>query len=501
MAFSCITEDDTNADNELIVDARTEKFNRIRECEARGSIWELREMALSPGGLVNAELRQRIWPLLVGLSQDEPWLEEAAKLFEPSTQFCTEPEDRERDLIRRDVSRSVLFHHSCPSPNSVMGSFDEASIESKAELSVAKLAAVLTTTISFPLTPNDDEKPHYYQGLHDLGGVLLENLEYNEVFTTAILRRLCSTHLRDNTKATFEDLKWFLSSSLMKVLSMVDPQIYQAMVESGLDGLLPLTLVKWLFTWFTHSIHGEEEASRLVDAFIASHPLLPFYVSIAFLVHPRLRREILTAEWDDPSSVNMAIHNLPMQIRSDWRNDSCYVTTQELIDTAVSIMKQVPPQLVLQMVDDPDRAGKMTLMKALPSLDTGTPDPSNSCSRAKMASGIPVLMQQAQQADMTWLKPFGPPIVHRPKAQRPATLKKRLRLLSRSTAQRLRVTIRSFVLWLPQNKLNRVALAWGTFVAIFAVCRLVFDFYLLFSSSPAPSEQSFSEAEQWAEEL
>jgi Rab-GTPase-TBC domain len=276
---------------------------------------------------------------LAGLSHDNNWLEESSKLFEPSTNACSESEDRERDLIRRDVGRSVLFHHSCPSPNSVMGSFDEQSMESKAELSTKRLAAVLTAVISVPLSPNDD-KPHYYQGLHDLGGVLLENLEYDEVLTTAILRNLCRTHLRDNTKATFEDVKWFLNSCLMKVLGIVDPPVYQALVECGLDALLPMTLVKWLFTWFTHSIHGEEEASRFVDAFIASHPLMPFYVSIAFLVHPRLRTDILTADLDDPSSMNMAIQNLPSQVKSDWKpeGDTSYVTTQELIDTAISIM-------------------------------------------------------------------------------------------------------------------------------------------------------------------
>ena len=283
---------------------------------------------------LTAELRKRIWPRLVGLTTDEPWQIETSRLFEPSGEICSELEDRERDLIQKDVRRSVLFHHSCPSPNSVMGSFDEASMESRAELSVATLASVLMATTSAPI---DGEKPHYYQGLHDLGGVLLENLHYDEVTTTAILRRLCETHLRDNTKATFEELKWFLNASLMGVLSLLDPPVYQALVESGLDALLPLTLVKWLLTWFTHSIHGEEEASRLVDAFIASHPLLPFYVSIAFLVHPKLRRDILTAEWDDPSSVNMAIQNLPSQVKSDWKTDG-EVTTQDLIETALSIM-------------------------------------------------------------------------------------------------------------------------------------------------------------------
>jgi len=413
-----------------------DKFNRIVDCllkptnrnsEGSACLWELRALALSQGGLVKGvyhvvrvycdfydgfyrqslagactdrqifshtifklsctrstipllpyrqldELRQRSWPSLVGLRQDEPWVEETTRLFDPTPVTakdvsastpgcCSEEEDRERDLIRRDVGRSVLFHHSCPSPNSVMdssgvyggGGDDAASVKSNAELSTSLLAAVLTAAISSPLpmtttstdatTTTKMEKPHYYQGLHDIGGVLLHNLGYNEVITTAILRRLLQTHLRDCCKDTFSDLQWLLQSTLLPLVQKLDPPVYEAIVLSGVP--IGSTILPWMLTWFTHSIHDEEGASRLVDAFIASHPLLPFYVSLALLMHPSLRTDLLTVDLDDPSSMHFAIQNLPSRIKSDWSHTTTsgdgddyivYVKTQDIIDTAVSIM-------------------------------------------------------------------------------------------------------------------------------------------------------------------
>jgi Rab-GTPase-TBC domain len=300
-------------------------------------------MAISPTIClsVTAELRQQIWPCLVGLHDEEPWMANTAKLFEPSTDACSESQDRERDLIRRDVGRSVLFHHSCPSPNSVMGhtSDDAPSVKSSAEYTTSTLASVLTATISAPLdADNPTDKLHYYQGLHDIGGVLLMNLGYDEVFTTAILRRLCQTHLRDCAQESFADLHWFLNACLLTVVSKVDEPVHEALLLSGVP--LLSTVLPWLLTWFTHSIHDEEESSRLVDAFMASHPLLPFYTSIALLVHPKLRNDILTTELDDPSSMHFAVQNLPSRIKSDWFPEpmGMYVSGQDLIETALSIM-------------------------------------------------------------------------------------------------------------------------------------------------------------------
>lgn len=54
MAFRSIQEEDDHFD--MTTDAKTEKYNQIRACLKNGSLWELREMALTRGGLVNRKL-------------------------------------------------------------------------------------------------------------------------------------------------------------------------------------------------------------------------------------------------------------------------------------------------------------------------------------------------------------------------------------------------------------------------------------------------------------
>lgn len=306
--------------------------------------------------IIIAELRREIWPELVGLREDEPWMEETTKLFEPPSLdedsvdgACSESEDRERDLIRRDVGRSVLFHHSCPSPVSVVSSSMDgdassptASVKSSSnpEFTTSILAAVLTATVSAPLTPNQD-RPHYYQGMHDIGGVILKIMDFDQATTTAILRRLCRSHLRDAVRENLSDLTWFLNSFLLSVLEKLDPQVHECLVLSGVP--LISTVLPWIITWFTHCLHDEEISGRMIDAFMAAHPLMPFYVSVALLVHPSFRMDILAAELDDPSSMHFAIQNLPARIRADWTieggdENEMFITAQELIDTGLTIM-------------------------------------------------------------------------------------------------------------------------------------------------------------------
>ena len=449
------------------------------------------------------ELRQKVWPSLAGLREDEPWMERTAKLFEPSSSLattaqevavCSEMEDRERDLIRRDVGRSVLFHHSCPSPNSVMGSFDTNSSagnsncvmdnttvdggssvkSSSAEHTTSILAAVLTCTISTPLTPST-EKPHYYQGLHDIGGVLLHNLDYNEVVTTAILRQLCQSHLRDCVKESFGDLQWFLDSVLMQVVAQCDVQVHEALLLSGVP--LLSTVLPWLLTWFTHSMHDEEGASRLVDAFMASHPLLPFYVSIALLVHPILREDIVSCELDDPSSMHFAIQNLPSRIQSDWAHNrgDLYVSAQALIETAISIMEHVPPQSLLQLVDDPERAERMGLMKSLSfwTLDDESSTFTSACPRAKMASGVPVLMTSQHKGEnvVPWRKSFGPPAVTIPDIPPPELDQQApKRSVFQIYRRKVRNTLRSVRRRLPRSK-------WTMFFMVYFSCVFLYGLY------------------------
>jgi len=85
-------------------------------------------------------------------------------------------------------------------------------------------------------------------------------------------------------------------------------------------------------------------AGRMLDAFVAGHPLLPFYVAVALLTHPVLKHRILNADAAN-DSIFPILKQLPFGIVSDTatpvedeHEHATTVVAQELIEDALSIM-------------------------------------------------------------------------------------------------------------------------------------------------------------------
>ena len=291
-----------------------------------------------------ASMRQSAWLALLGVLD----LEEARLLIRSNLvvgrHTSSSSTNQQTELIKNDVGRSALFRYEAVTGSLVKG-------EQQSEVLKEKLASVVNAVVSAPLS--DDSKPAlYYQGLHDVASVLLFNLNYDEVKTAALLRKLVETHLQDAVQEDFANVTILLDNVLMPYLYSVDAEIYQAIVESE----LPITnsVMPWLITLFTHDVHDTAVVSRLMDAFIASHPALPFYMAVALLVHPHLRHRVLEASFD-PGMMHMAIHELPGEIKNDFTSpmgggDEVTVTAQEVIESALNLMKQTPPEALLQFV-------------------------------------------------------------------------------------------------------------------------------------------------------
>ena len=92
------------------------------------------------------------------------------------------------DLIRRDAGRSVIFRFSITPP-----------------YAGERLAQVLENTIK-----QENLSLHYYQGLHDIAGVVLYNMDYQVDATTRILKQISHSHLRDAMRENFANINWFL---------------------------------------------------------------------------------------------------------------------------------------------------------------------------------------------------------------------------------------------------------------------------------------------------
>jgi hypothetical protein len=308
-----------------------------------------------------AKYRQEAWPTLVGLdvadlqgeSENNSYHVSSSPRSTASSHFFEEEEKKTEsldvDLIRRDVGRSVVFrynHHN--NNNNDNSSSDEQQLPDNnnkppmipptPSYASERLAHVLEDTI------RHGTSLHYYQGLHDVAGVMLHNLDYQEYVTTCILKRVSHSHLRDAMRENFGNITWLLSVLLLPLVQQVEPQVHYCLQQMEVSSNLCLP---WIITWFTHDIYDPTTAGRLVDAFLCGHPLLPMYVAVALLVHPLLKQDILTtADCEDPASMFVLVKQLPKAIVSDHQQDTTTgggatrrsVPVQELLDDAISIM-------------------------------------------------------------------------------------------------------------------------------------------------------------------
>lgn len=221
-----------------------------------------------------AEMRKRAWPILVGLNRDDG-ADPSAEPRDDNQDAALLLSEKGLELIRCDAGRSVLFRYQKQSPSDDSTPLPSGESSSQHDLSYAdqqeQLKNILVSTLS------GKSSLYYYQGLHDIAGVLLYNLQ-NVHHASAILKRLCRVHLRDALRKDLCSLVAFLNTVLLPLLDTIDAEMHDVLVQLDLE--LSNVILPWILTLFTHDIHNEHVASRLMDAFLSSHALFPLYVII-----------------------------------------------------------------------------------------------------------------------------------------------------------------------------------------------------------------------------
>jgi hypothetical protein len=249
--------------------------------------------------------------------------------------------DASVDMIRRDVGRSVVFRYNLPCND-----------ESRGEESVADDATNQSGGTSYSVTPvyagqmlakvleetirEGNASWHYYQGLHDIGGVILHNMNYQTGPTTQILKRISHSHLRDAVRENFGNITWLLSVLLPPLVEKVEPHVHCTLLMAQVD--LANIVLPWMITWFTHDLHDAETAGRLVDAFLSGHPLMPMYFAVALITHPILKQGFFQADCEDQGSIFLFMKKLPLALGSKERADIPSVSLQEVLDDSILIM-------------------------------------------------------------------------------------------------------------------------------------------------------------------
>ncbi|XP_051827260.1 TBC1 domain family member 20-like isoform X2 [Antechinus flavipes] len=251
---------------------RRQKLLQIHEALSQDpvDVELLRKAAQSRGGLLSDQVRRKVWPRLLGLSPyDLPRHPGRSSL----------QDHRDYHQVQMDVERSLAHFPRGMRP------------EQRAVLQEQLVAVILAVLSSRP-------ELHYYQGYHEVALALL--LVLGPRAAAALLDQLSMHHLRDFMDPTMDNT-WHILNYLLPLLARESPQLHSFM-ES------------WLLTWFGHVLPEPTHVLRLMDFFLASHPLMPVYVAAAVVLYRE--PEVLACPCDMPS-LHQLLSRLPQPLPTE----------------------------------------------------------------------------------------------------------------------------------------------------------------------------------------
>uniref|UniRef100_A0A336LQX9 CSON012176 protein n=1 Tax=Culicoides sonorensis TaxID=179676 RepID=A0A336LQX9_CULSO len=259
-------------------------------------VW--REFAKSEYGLINDDLRKRVWPLLVNV---DPCKCEPVPCLDD---LQTHPEYNQVVL---DVNRSLKrFPPGIP-------------YEQRVALQDQLTVLILRVIIKYPHLK-------YYQGYHDVAVTFL--LVVGEEVAFHVMEKLSTEHLYECMQETMEPTQKRLMS-IYPIIRRTNKALCEYLEKSTVGTLFALP---WFLTWFGHSLNSYRSVVRLYDYFLASEPLLPLYVTAAIVLY---RENDIFKEDCDIASLHCLLSQLPEDLPFEY-----------LLTYADTLYKKFPPKLI-----------------------------------------------------------------------------------------------------------------------------------------------------------
>jgi len=272
-----------------------------------------------------------------------------------------------------------------------------------------------------------------------------------------VLLRLSRSHLRDAMRSNFRHLQSALKLIVMPLLAAFDAELHSHLFDCEME---PYFCLSWVITWFSHDVRDTALVKRLYDFFIVSHPLMSVYMSVAMMIHPLNRIEVLGADCDF-ACVHNALADLPKNSSNvGWKylpgeeNGAGYVTGsegeedsydpsmldmsldsgggvensedegsvvggarvpfQELIDLSISLMHKIPPRNLIQLAQRYHteitlqplmaQASAITLLQPPPSWGLASSTTSDWVLRQKLLKESGMKLNRHQRKNLTKLK-------------------------------------------------------------------------------------------------
>ncbi|XP_052758513.1 TBC1 domain family member 20 isoform X2 [Galleria mellonella] len=275
----------------------TKKRKEIEKCLSSPdnvNLEQWKSFAQSKGGLISDEYRKVIWPLLVGVTQDE--MTDPPSLDDLSAH-------QEYNQVVLDVNRSLKrFPPGIP-------------YEQRVALQDQLTVLILRVIIKYPHLK-------YYQGYHDVAITLL--LVCGERASFPLLCRLSygpAAPLAPFMQLTMQPTQHLLNY-MLPVIARAHPDLAHFLDKAGVGTMFALP---WYLTWFGHSLPRYADVVRLYDYFLCAPPLLPVYVTAALVLHRAAA--VLAADCD------MAVlHCMLSRLPDDLPFEDILVTAKRLYD-------------------------------------------------------------------------------------------------------------------------------------------------------------------------
>ncbi|XP_058058242.1 TBC1 domain family member 20 [Anopheles bellator] len=262
-----------------------------------------KQFAKSEYGLINDDLRRKVWPLLVGV---DPQQVDPAPSLE---QLNNHPEYNQVVL---DVNRSLKrFPPGIP-------------YEQRVALQDQLTVLILRVIIKYPHLK-------YYQGYHDVAITFL--LVVGEEVAFHVMEILSTNHLVECMQETMEPTQ----RRLMFIYPLIRHE--NAALCSYLERSTVGTLfaLPWYLTWFGHSLNSYRSVVRLYDYFLASDFLLPIYVTSAIVIY---RQNEIFQEDCDMASLHCLLSQLPEDLPFEY-----------LLKSAETLYRKYPPRVIEKDVE------------------------------------------------------------------------------------------------------------------------------------------------------
>ncbi|KAJ8729126.1 hypothetical protein PYW08_000707 [Mythimna loreyi] len=274
-----------------------EKKKDIEKCLENPDCVNLEQwqnFAKGKAGLISDDYRRKIWPLLVGVTQDE--LTEPPSLDELSTHI-------EYNQVVLDVNRSLKrFPPGIP-------------YEQRVALQDQLTVLILRVIMKYPHLK-------YYQGYHDVAITLL--LVCGDRASFPLLCRLSygpEAPLAPFMQTTMKPTQHLLNY-MLPVISRADRKLAECLDKAQVGTMFALP---WYLTWFGHSLNKYTDVVRLYDYFLCAPPLFPVYVTAAIVLYRA--DEVFNCECD------MAmLHCLLSRLPDDLPFEDILVTAKKLYE-------------------------------------------------------------------------------------------------------------------------------------------------------------------------